>query len=39
MEPDMHHYVMASGETVVQVHGQSPAVFNYVNLADDPSKK
>ena len=28
MDPEMHHYVMASGETVVQVHGQSPAVFN-----------
>ena len=39
MEPDMHHYVMASGETVVQVHGLSPVVFNYVNPADDPSKK
>ena len=39
MDPDMHHYAMASGETIVQVHGQSPAVFNYVNPADDPSKK
>jgi len=39
MDPEMHHYVMASGETVVQVHGQSPVVFNYVNPADDPSKK
>jgi hypothetical protein len=39
MDPEMHHYVMASGETVVQIHGQSPVVFNYVNPADDPSKK
>lgn len=39
MDPDMHHYVMASGETIVQVHGQSPVVFNYVNPTDDPSKK
>jgi uncharacterized RmlC-like cupin family protein len=39
LDPDMHHYAMASGETIVQVHGMSPAQFNYVNAADDPSKK
>ena len=39
LDSDMHHYVMASGETIVQVHGTSPVVFNYVNPADDPSKK
>jgi hypothetical protein len=39
LDPDMHHYVMASGEVVVQVHGQSPLQFNYINPADDPSKK
>jgi uncharacterized RmlC-like cupin family protein len=39
LDPDMHHYAMASGETVVQVHGMSPLQFNYVNPADDPSKK
>jgi uncharacterized RmlC-like cupin family protein len=39
LDPDMHHYAMASGATVVQVHGQSPLQFNYVNPADDPSKK
>ena len=40
LDPDMHHYVMASGgETIVQVHGMSPLQFNYVNPADDPSKK
>jgi quercetin dioxygenase-like cupin family protein len=39
MDPDMHHYAMASGTTIVQVHGQSPLQFNYVNAADDPSKK
>ena len=39
MDPDMHHYAMASGEVVVQVHGISPIKFNYVNAADDPSKK
>jgi hypothetical protein len=35
----MHHYAMASGLTVVQVHGMSPLQVNYVNPADDPSKK
>jgi len=40
LDPDMHHYAMASGgETIVQVHGMSPLQFNYVNSADDPSKK
>ena len=39
LDPDMHHYVMAVGETVVQVHGQAPLQFNYVNPEDDPSHK
>ena len=39
LDPDMHHYGMASGPTVVQVHGMSPLQFNYVNPKDDPSKK
>jgi hypothetical protein len=39
LDPDMHHYAMASGPTVVQVHGMSPLQFNYVNPADDPSTK
>ena len=39
LDPDMHHYAMASGAVVVQVHGMSPLQFNYVNPADDPSKK
>jgi uncharacterized RmlC-like cupin family protein len=39
LDPDMHHYAMASGEAVVQVHGMSPLQFNYVNPMDDPSKK
>lgn len=38
LDPNMHHYAMASGETIVQVHGQSPLQFNYVNPDDDPSK-
>ena len=39
LDPEMHHYAMASGEVVVQVHGQAPLQFNYVNQQDDPSKK
>ena len=39
LDPDMHHYAMASGEVVVQVHGISPLQFNYVNPDDDPSRK
>lgn len=39
LDPDMHHYAMASGEVIVQVHGEAPLQFNYVNPADDPSKK
>ena len=39
MDPNMHHYAIASGETVVQVHGMSPLQFNYVNPNDDPSRK
>jgi hypothetical protein len=39
LDPDMHHYAMASGPAIVQVHGMSPVQFNYVNPDDDPSKK
>lgn len=39
LDPQMHHYAMATGEVVVQVHGESPLQFNYVNPADDPSRK
>ena len=39
LDPEMHHYAMASREVIVQVHGMSPLEFNYVNPADDPSKK
>ena len=39
LDPDMHHYAMASGEVIVQVHGNAPLQFNYVNPEDDPSKK
>jgi hypothetical protein len=39
LDPDMHHYAMASGEVVVQVHGMSPLQFNYVDPSDDPMRK
>ena len=39
LDPSMHHYAMADGETVIQIHGMSPVQFNYINPADDPAKK
>lgn len=39
LDPSMHHYGMAVGETVVQVHGTAPFQINYVNPSDDPSMK
>jgi hypothetical protein len=38
LDPDMRHYAMACGETIVQVLGQSPLQFNYVNPDDDPER-
>jgi hypothetical protein len=38
LDPNMHHYAMACGETIVQVHGQSPLQFNYVDPEDDPAR-
>ena len=39
LDPDMHHYVMASGDVVVQIHGMAPVQFNYINPEEDPSRK
>jgi hypothetical protein len=39
LDPSMHHYAAASGETVIQIHGQSPVKVNYINPADDPTPK
>ncbi len=39
VDPVMHHYAMASGEVVVQIHGASPFQINYINPDDDPSRK
>jgi hypothetical protein len=39
LDPSMHHYAMATDDVVIQIHGVSPVQFNYVNPADDPSRK
>jgi quercetin dioxygenase-like cupin family protein len=39
MPPGMRHFAWATGETVVQLHGNGPWQINYVNPADDPRKK
>jgi len=39
LDHEMHHYAMACGQVIVQVHGKSPLQFNYVNPDDDPSRK
>jgi len=35
----MHHYLTTKTAATVQVHGMGPFQINYVNPADDPSKK
>jgi len=39
MPKSMHHFAMAKGETVIQVHGVGPFQVTYVNPADDPRTK
>ena len=39
LDPTMPHYANASGETVIQIHGQAPVKFNWINPADDPGMK
>jgi ketosteroid isomerase-like protein/quercetin dioxygenase-like cupin family protein len=36
---EMRHYFLAKTASTLQVHGIGPFVINYVNPADDPSKK
>ena len=31
-----HHFAMARGKTVVQVHGEGPFAITYINPKDDP---
>jgi quercetin dioxygenase-like cupin family protein len=33
---NMHHYAVARGRTIVQVHAMGPFVLTYVNPKDDP---
>jgi len=35
----MNHYVMAQGETIVQITGMGPFVITYADPKDDPRKK
>ena len=35
---DQHHFAVARGRTVVQVHGEGPFTITYVNAKDDPRK-
>lgn len=39
LDPSMHHYAGAWGETIIQIHGMSPRAFHYINPADDPTPK
>jgi hypothetical protein len=39
MPAKMHHYAMAKGETIFQLHGVGPFEVTYINSADDPRKK
>jgi mannose-6-phosphate isomerase-like protein (cupin superfamily) len=32
-----HHFAVARGQTIVQVHGEGPFAITYVNPADDPA--
>lgn len=39
MPAEMRHYGWTKGETILHVYGIGPFVINYVNPADDPTKK
>jgi quercetin dioxygenase-like cupin family protein len=39
MPPEMRHWVVAEGETVLQVHGEGPFSITYVDPADDPRRQ
>jgi quercetin dioxygenase-like cupin family protein len=34
----VHHYAIARGRTIVQVHAMGPFMLTYVNPADDPQR-
>jgi quercetin dioxygenase-like cupin family protein len=37
--PKMHHFALAQGETVLQLHGTGPWGITYLNKTDDPRTK
>jgi hypothetical protein len=39
MPANTNHYAWADAESVIQIHGLGPFTIEYVNPADDPSKK
>ena len=39
MPKKMHHFAIAKGETIIQLHGTEAFDINYINPADDPRKK
>jgi len=39
MQPGTHHFVWTGEETIGQIHSIGPWSVNYVNPADDPTKK
>jgi quercetin dioxygenase-like cupin family protein len=39
MPKTLHHYAMAKGETIIQLHGMGPFQVTYVNPSDDPRTK
>jgi len=39
MPKTMHHFAIAKGETLIQLHGTEPFEIIYINPADDPRKK
>jgi len=39
IKPGTHHFAMAKGETVIQLHGSGPWSITYANPKDDPRGK
>jgi hypothetical protein len=39
MPQGMHHFAMAKGDTILQIHGVGPFEIHYLNPADDPRTK
>jgi len=39
MPAEIRHFGWTEGETILHIYGMGPFVINYVNPADDPTKK